>query len=161
MTDASVMTDELVKFHTLSDSAIRAEIELKAAPERVYAAWTRPERLLKWFGPRAGGSLEVDHFDCSVGGRYDVIMVFADGDRVPFVGKYLELDPPKKIVFTWQWTEGPTISSETLVTVDLAPSDVGTHLTLTHERFASAEARDSHREGWEPLLSRLASILNG
>lgn len=153
------MTDGLVKFQTLSDSTLKAEIELKALPEKVYAAWTRPELLPKWFGPRTGGSLQIDHFDCSVGGRYDVTMIFADGDRVQLVGKYQELDPPKKIVFTWQWSDGPKSSNETLVTVDLAPSEVGTHLTLTHERFLSAEARNDHREGWEPLLCRLASIL--
>ena len=153
------MTDQLVTFQTLSDSAIQAEIELKATPTKVYAAWTQPELFVKWFGPRAEGRLQVDHFDCSVGGRYDVTMVFADGDRVQLVGTYQELDPPKKIVFTWQWADSPTISKETLVTVDLTPSAVGTLLTLTHERFLSTEARNDHRQGWEPLLARLASLL--
>lgn len=153
------MTDESVTFRTLSDSALKAEIEIKTTPDKVYAAWTKPELLPKWFGPRVGGSLQIDLFDCFVGGRYDITMVFADGDRVQFVGKYQELVPPKRIVFTWQWTDGATLSNETLVTVDLAPSEVGTHLTLIHERFASAKARDDHHEGWEPLLSRLASIL--
>lgn len=153
------MTNDLVKFQTLGDSALKAEIELKAPPEKVYAAWTRPELLPKWFGPSADGRLQVDHFDCSVGGRYDVTMIFADGDRVQIVGKYQELDPPNKIVFTWQWTDGPTRSNETLVTVDLAPSEVGTHLMLTHERFSTAEARNDHQQGWKPILARLASIL--
>ena len=146
------MNDELVKFQTLSDSAIKAEIELKAPPDKVYAMWTQPELLVKWFGPRADGRLQVDHFDCCVGGRYDVTMIFADGDRVQLVGTYQELNPPKKIVFTWQWTDRPTLSNETLVTVDLTPSAVGTDLTLTHERFLSTEARNNHRQGWEPLL---------
>lgn len=153
------MTDELVKFQTMGDSALKAEIEIKATPEKVYAAWTKAEQLPKWFGPRTGGSLQVDHFDCSVGGRYDVTMLFADGDRVQIVGKYQELDPPKKLVFTWQWTDSPTTSNETLVTVDLVPTAIGTHLTLTHERFLSAEARSQHQQGWGPLLERLASIL--
>jgi uncharacterized protein YndB with AHSA1/START domain len=153
------MPDELVTFQPLGESALQAQIELKAPPERVYAAWTRPELLQKWFGPRENGSLQVDHFDCSVGGSYDMLLTFADGDRIQLVGKYLELDPPRKIVFTWQWTDSATTSNETLVTVELIPSQSGTHLTLTHERFISAEVRDDHGPGWESLLSRLASIL--
>lgn len=153
------MTAALVTFQNLSESAIKVEIDIKAAPDKVYAAWTLPELLPKWFGPKAGGNLQIDHFDCTVGGRYDVTMVFADGDKVQIVGTYQELDPPKKIVFTWQWTDGPITSNDTLVTVELAASEVGTHLTLTHERFASAEARNDHSEGWEPILSRLASSL--
>ena len=153
------MTDALVTFQTLSDSAIKGQIELKASPSKVYDAWTKPELLSKWFGPSSGGSLLVDQFNCSVGGLYDVTMLFADGDRAQITGKYLELEPPKKIVFTWQWMDGSALSNETLVTVDLVPSDVGTLLTLTHERFISDKARNDHGEGWESLLPRLASAL--
>lgn len=153
------MTDKSVKFDMHGDTALKAQIEIAAPPEKVYSAWTTRELFVKWFGPRSGGSLQVDQFDCSVGGRYDVSMLFADGDRVKLAGEYQELDPPKRIVFTWQWTEGATVSNETLVTVDLARSDVGTVLTLTHERFLAADARNNHSEGWGPLLERLATQL--
>lgn len=154
------MTDTRVKFQNLSDSALEGRIEIKAPPEKVFAAWTEPALLSTWFGPPKGnGRLEIDHFDCRVGGSYDVTMVFDDGDRVQLTGKYQELVPSKKIVFTWQWTQSPILSEETLVTVDLVPTERGTQLTLTHERFASAGARDDHFGGWEPLLARLDSAL--
>jgi len=154
------MNDDRVKFENLSDSALKAEIDIKATPEKVYAAWTQSDQFVKWFGPRADGRLEVDKFDCSVGGGYDVTMVFADGDRVQLTGSYQELDPPKKIVLTWQWAPtGAAPSYETLVTVDLVPTDLGTHLTLTHERFATAETRDEHK-GWGPILTKLAVLFD-
>ncbi|RYG38991.1 SRPBCC domain-containing protein [bacterium] len=153
------MTENIVKFQTLSDSALKAEIALKAPPEKVYAAWTEQGRFMKWFAPGSGGHLQVDQFDPSVGGRYDVTMVFADGDRARITGTYLELDPPKKIVFTWQWVESPVLSPETLVTVELVSVETGTHLTLTHERFLSEKSRTEHQEGWGSLLPVLASLL--
>lgn len=160
MTNTSEATDPRVRFQALGDAALQGRIEIKAAPDRVYAAWTDPKQLAKWFGPASGkGDLRIDHFDCRVGGRYDMTMCFDHGDRVRLVGTYQELDPPKKIVFTWQWMDSPTLSEETRVTIDLARSEVGTHLTLTHERFASPAGRNQHHAGWEPLLVRLASLL--
>ena len=159
MTIITENAENAVTFQTLGDSALRAEIEIKASPDKVYAAWTRPERFVKWFGPRSGGSLQIDQFDCHVGGKFDVTMLFADGDRVQMIGMYQTLDAPVKIVLTWQWRESTTLSNETLVTVDLLPTATGTLLTLTHERFASAGARDDHQEGWGPLLAHLAAIL--
>ncbi len=154
------MIVEQVKFSELGDSTLQAAIEIKTTPDKVYAAWTKQEQFVKWFGPRVDGSLEVDTFDCSVGGRYDVTMVFADGDRVQLLGDFQELDPPNKLVFTWQWKEGPTAAAApTLVTVDIMPSKIGTLLTLTHERFISTQSRNDHQQGWGPLLERLAKVL--
>lgn len=153
------MPNEPVTFRNPSDSALEAQIDLKASPERVYQAWTEPDAFRKWFGPRSGGSLEVARFDCTEGGGFDVTMVFSDGDRVQMTGQYRELDPPSKLVFTWQWTENASASEETLVTIDLVPSAAGTFLTLVHERFASTEARDQHQQGWGPLLAKLDAVL--
>lgn len=87
-------------------------------------------------------------------------MVFADGDRVQLLGDFQELDPPKKLVFTWQWKEGPAAASgPTLVTVDIVPSTKGALLTLTHERFISVQSRNDHQSGWGPLLVKLANVL--
>lgn len=155
------MNEELVKFSELGDSTLQAQIDIKTSPERVYAAWTKQDEFVKWFGPRVDGSLEVDTFDCSVGGKYDVTMVFADGDRVQLLGDFQELDPPKKLVFTWQWKEGPAAASgPTLVTVDIVPSTKGALLTLTHERFTSVQSRNDHQSGWGPLLVKLANVLS-
>jgi uncharacterized protein YndB with AHSA1/START domain len=153
------MSDSRVKMESLGDSALKAEIEIKAAPEKVYAAWTEVEQFPKWFGPRANGHLQIDQFDCSVGGRYDVTMVFDDGDRFQMVGHFHELDPPKKVVLTWQGMASSMGPDETLITVDLTPTGAGTLLTLTHERFATVAVRDEHQQGWAPLLDRLANIL--
>lgn len=155
------MNDERVSLSNPSASALQAQIDLKASPERVFAAWTRAEELPRWFGPRKGGHLQVDRFEPSVGGDYDVTMVFADGDRAQITGRYLELDPPRRIVLTWAWhDEGGLPSEETLVTVDLLPTEDGTRLTLLHERFAAVADRDNHAQGWATGLVRLDAYLN-
>lgn len=152
-------TEARVAFETPDDATLRARIEIRASPERVYAAWTRPEILPTWFGPRSGGRLQIDRFEPQVGGAYDVTMVFADGDRARMTGEYRELDPPRRIAMTWRWDESGAPSEETLVTVDLVPTETGTALTLVHARFATPAMRDQHQSGWGPLLQRLALVL--
>lgn len=153
------MTESRVKFREVGATTLQAELQIRTSPEKVYIAWTQQDHFVKWFGPRDRGLLEVNHFDCSVGGGYHVTMTFSDGERVQLVGGFEELDPPHKIVFTWQWKEGPSSASgPTLVTVDLKPNDLGTLLTLTHERFPTEESRNRHQYGWGPVLDRLAQI---
>ena len=154
------MTEDRVKFQTLSDSAIRAQIEIRSTQERVYAAWTQAEVLSQWFSPRPQVGVEVNHLDCVVGGKYDFAMVFEDGDKAQMSREYRELDPPKRLVFTWRWIDEARLSDETLVTVELEPSPQGTLLSLTHERFLTTEARDNHQGGWNLVLGRLGTCLD-
>jgi uncharacterized protein YndB with AHSA1/START domain len=153
------MNEQRVKFQNLSDSAVEAKIDIKASPEKVFRAWTNQNEFVKWFGPRTGGRVEVSEFNPTVGGRYDVTMVFEDGDRVQLVGTFEEVEPPKKLVLTWQWAQSPTISQPTTVAVEIAPSELGSTLTLTHSQFVSVADRDQHESGWAPIVARLASVL--
>jgi uncharacterized protein YndB with AHSA1/START domain len=71
-------------------------------------------------------------------------------------GVYREIDPDRKLVFTWAWISTP--ERESLVTVSLAPTDEGAELTLLHEQFFDEAARDGHRSGWGESLDKLARL---
>ena len=85
--------------------------------------------------------------------------VARDGERWLVRGVYREVVPNRRLVHTWCW-EGS--DAESLVTVDLAPESAGTtRLTLTHSRFAQAEARDKHAQGWTGCLAKLEAVYAG
>lgn len=130
---------------------------LKAPVETVYAAWTEPDRLLAWWGSANSETLQADT-DLRVGGRYAVAFRTPDGERHDVSGVYREIVPNRKLVFSWAWRSTPERESQ--VTVTLAPDGDGTLLTLTHERFFDAAARDRHTSGWSASLDRLEAMLS-
>ncbi len=127
-----------------------------AAPvEKLYAAWTDPEIIKKWLAP---GTTEVVHAETElkVGGRFLCQMREQDGKMHVTRGVYREIVPNEKVVFTWRW-EGT--DNETLVTVTFKPKSANeTQLTLIHERFADAETRDHHTDGWTKCFIKLESL---
>jgi len=74
-------------------------------------------------------------------------------------GILLEVDPPRRIVFTKAWEEGDCAGIETLVELDIRPSGEGTELTLTQQRFNSEEMRDQHNGVWTSCLDCLEECL--
>jgi uncharacterized protein YndB with AHSA1/START domain len=129
---------------------------LNATPEAVYAAWTDPEKIVKWFGPDAGPVKQAEA-DVRTGGRYAVIFHTEDGEEHHVSGTYLEVVPNEKLVFTWAWRTMPERAS--LVTVLVKPGGGGTVMTLIHEQFFDEPARDRHREGWTGCLDKLERYL--
>jgi uncharacterized protein YndB with AHSA1/START domain len=132
--------------------ALVIERVLAASPAEVFDAWTAPARMADWMSPFGHAEATVD---LRVGGAFLVVMVGAD-ERIEHTGEYLELDPPRRLVFTW--TSPHTGPEPSLVTVELHPHDVGTRLTLSHERLPS-EVVESHRGGWGSMLERLAGAV--
>ena len=127
------------------------------APEKVYAAWADPEKLVQWFGPGSveAGSVKAD-IDLRVGGRYR-ISFNANGQYNQVGGVYREVVPNERLVFSWAWHSTP--ARESLVTVSLKPDGAGTLLTFRHEQFVDATARDNHERGWTELLGKLENYL--
>jgi len=124
---------------------------LSHPPERVWRAFTDPTALGAWFWPtRFATKAEID---LRVGGRY---RIDAPDVGMAVSGVYLRIEPPARLAFTWRWD---TDSEETVVSVDLVPTETGTELMITHERFAGDSDRDDHAQGWEDCLDRLPGWL--
>ena len=131
---------------------------IHAAPAKVYAAWTDPEKLAAWFGPSKvkEGSLQAE-IDLRVGGSYRISFNATDGEYSQVGGVYREIVPNERLVMSWAWHSTP--ERESLLTISLKPDGAGTLLTLHHEQFFDEAARDSHEKGWAALLGQLEQSL--
>jgi len=131
---------------------------LRARPEKVFAAWTDPEKLVQWFGPARikPGSARAE-LDVRVGGRYRISFAHESDEYSEVGGVYREVVPNQRLVFTWAWHSTP--ERESLVTVELKPDATGTLLTFHHEQFADEKARDNHARGWNELFAKLENYL--
>ena len=77
-----------------------------ARPEKVFAAWTDPEKVKRWMGPGEIKPLHVEN-DPRSGGRYRWVMKSPDGEEHDVSGVYREVIPNQKLVFTWSWKSTP------------------------------------------------------
>ena len=128
-----------------------------AAPAKVFAAWTDPEKMSRWLGPINVIRVETGT-DLRVGGKYFIRMV-VPGDEHYASGVYREIVPNEKLVFTWAWKSTP--ERESLVTVTIKPDGDGSIMTLLHEQFFDEAARDNHNKGWTEIIGRLATVVEG
>jgi uncharacterized protein YndB with AHSA1/START domain len=130
----------------------------RARPEKVWAAWTDPEKLIGWFCTTKAkrGSMRAD-VDVRVGGRYRISFDMESGEYSEVGGTYREVVPNEKLVFSWAWHSTP--ERESLVTVSIRPDGGGSLMVFTHEQFFDEAARDNHERGWSELFAQLESIL--
>ena len=98
---------------------------IKAPRDRVYAAWTDPAQLKQWFGPEKVQTRDLIA-DARVGGKFRWDLTNPEGEKMTCHGEYRELQPDKKIVFTWQWDDDETWENHTsVVTVELDDATAG------------------------------------
>jgi uncharacterized protein YndB with AHSA1/START domain len=146
----------------MEDSKLKEKSSLSLArkfnspPEKVWRAWTDPEALKHWFGPDAG-KVSLAETDVRVGGRFHVVFSTLDGDQHDVSGVYREVQPHRRLVFTWAWKSTPERVS--LVTLTFRPSGGGTEFSMLHEQFFDVAARDRHEFGWTGSLAKLERYL--
>ena len=134
--------------------SITLKRRLNASPAKVYAAWTDPEKIVRWFGPAQviAGSVRAD-IDARIAGRYRISFDMEDGEHHEVGGVYREMVPNQRLTFSWAWYSTPERESQ--VTISLKPDGDGTLLTLHHEQLLDQAARDGHENGWISTLDKL------
>jgi uncharacterized protein YndB with AHSA1/START domain len=125
---------------------VEVSLHIAARPETVFAYFTDPERYVQWMGRDAT-------LDAVPGGVYRVGM----RDGVEAVGRFVVVDFPRRVEFSWGWTDRFAVPpGSTRVVVTLADEDGGTRVVLRHYDLPTDEQRAHHRGGWEAYLDRLA-----
>ncbi len=142
-----------------SEHSVEVRRTYNASPEKVFAAWTQPEFLKKWWGVADGYTVPIAEVDLQVGGKYRLGMLPPNGDSlVVLTGEYRVIQPPQKLVFTWRF-ENRGETAESLITLVFLARGHGTELILTHEYRGTEAMAKEFRMGWEGMFARLEHAL--
>lgn len=150
---------------TPSDREITLTRVFDAPRSLVFDAFTKPELLRRWFGPR-GWSLVVCDVDLKVGGAWRFVLRSPEGRDMGMRGVHRELQPPSRSVHTETFDDFP---GESIVTTVLVEDRGKTTLTAT-VLYPSQEVRDAvvesgmehgAAESYDKLAELLPSLATG
>jgi uncharacterized protein YndB with AHSA1/START domain len=147
-----------------ADHPARHRVEVRrlvrAAVARVFAAWTSPEHLRRWWGPRPV-TCSAAEIELRPGGRYRIANRLPDGTDLWITGEFERVSPPHELVYSWRLEPAPPGQLAERVTVRFLSRGPDTEVVVTHEQIGNAKARDSHQQGWQGCLEGLAAYLAG
>ena len=130
-----------------------------APRERVFASCVEPAQLGEWWGPAGFSALSVE-LDVRTGGRYRITMQPPDGEAFHVRGRYMEVDRPQRLAYTFEYEEPDPDDQQTLVTLSFFDHPDGTRLALEQGPFATQARHELHQTGWSETLDRLADYLS-
>jgi uncharacterized protein YndB with AHSA1/START domain len=131
---------------------------IRAPAERVFDAWTRPEQILLWWGPRPVMCSEAN-VDLRVGGSYRIGNVLPDGQVLIIFGQFEVVEPPSRLVYSWHVERpGGVVTEASRVSVRFESQANGTDVIVVHERIDTETTRTDHEQGWRGCLDNLAAL---
>ena len=139
--DAKLTSDQSPRPMTTTDRRSEREVVITRTfngPARIiFDAWTKPELIMKWWTPKSFGITFIScEADVRPGGTYRFVMGHPSFDQpMAFVGRYLEVDPPRRLVWTNEEGDG------SVTTVTFEEKDGKTHLVLS-DLYPSKAALD-------------------
>jgi uncharacterized protein YndB with AHSA1/START domain len=127
--------------------------------ERVFDAWLDADTARKWMFATPDGRIVKAEIDPRVQGRWTIVDR-RDGEDVTHLGEYLEIDRPRRIVFTFAVDKYQRTTADR-VTINIAPQRNDCELSLTHEMDERhGELAERTAKGWKDMLERLAKALD-
>lgn len=162
------MSNKINSTDTQSEREIIITRVFNAPRDLVFKAWTEPERIAQWWGPR-GFTTRVEQMDFRPGGAWRYVMISPDGTEYPSKGVFSEIVPPEKIVSSDEFDEGfekvinadlPSSMETTTIFEDLSGKTKLT-IKITHK---SIEDRRKHEDmgviaGWNESFDCLEEFL--
>jgi uncharacterized protein YndB with AHSA1/START domain len=157
--------NETLKNELVINRVFNAPVEL------VWRAWTNPEHMMKWWGPK-GFTSPACKLDFRVGGKYHFCMTSPEGQNFWTTGECLEIIPHKKIVWTDCFADekGNKVSAtsygmaedfpeELVLTILFEDHEGKTKLTIRHTGMPAGEMKEMTNAGWNESLDKLAATL--
>jgi uncharacterized protein YndB with AHSA1/START domain len=142
------------------------EREVDVPPAKVWAAWTRPEHVVKWFTPKPWSTTRCE-IDLRPGGKFLTVMRSPEGEEHENIGCWLEVVENRRLVWTDALLPGWRPSGEPFMTASilLEPNGRGTRYTAI-ARHPDAEKRAQHESmgfhtGWGAALDQLVAAMRG
>lgn len=153
--------DDPLVVHTPGDREIVLSRLFEAPARLVFAAFTQPELLMRWYGARGWSLVECD-VDLRVGGRWRFVSRGPEGTRMVQAGAYRQIEPPHRLVCT-ELFDDQSYPGETLVSHEFSELAGRTTVTTTL-RYATPEGRDivlryPMTRGVGQSFTRLAELL--
>jgi uncharacterized protein YndB with AHSA1/START domain len=139
--------------------SVEIKRRIKAPRERVFDAFTIPDQILKWIGPKDCDALVAD-VDLCVGGEYRFRIDTDTHGEVEAKGIFREIKRPSRLVYTWRWSDPRLDVGETLITVEFVDISGATEIRFRHEGLPTVEDRDGHNEGWSRSFDKLGKIFS-
>jgi uncharacterized protein YndB with AHSA1/START domain len=137
---------------TTEGTVVEREVSIDASPETIWEFLVDRDKATRWMGLSA--TLQAEP-----GGLYRVEVIPGHTAR----GEFVELEPPRRVVYTWGWEEGDNAvpPGSSTVEIELIPEGERTTVRLIHSDLPSPEAGASHGHGWQHYLDRLATAAAG
>jgi len=135
-----------------------------AAPKRlVWKAWTEPEHLRRWLCPKDFEVTFVE-VDLRVGGYWRSGMRSQDGTNYVMGGRYREILPPDRLVFSHAWEDnlepGHVPGHEAMIEIDLHEFEGMTRMSFKVTGLESESGRDGQKQGWSEAFENLRALLS-
>lgn len=130
---------------------------LSAPPKVVWRAWTEPDLMKLWFGSDPVGKGVSAQADLRVGGSFEVTFRNSDGTEFTPSGRYLEVEPFRRLVFTWIWKDKP--DAEERISVEFHPEDRETRMVFDHSQIDPATSHN-YEVGWNTCFDKLARVVD-
>jgi uncharacterized protein YndB with AHSA1/START domain len=141
----------------MTDHTLSIRRTYRAPAQAVFDAFTSPEVMRRWWHAERDWETSEAEVDLRVGGAVRVVMrdPVADAENGGG-GRYTEIDPPRRLAFTWLWDD---MTTRMLIEIDFEERDGATVVRFTHSGLWDEEAVRSHDGGWNSAFDGLQRML--